>query len=445
MDWSIVAPCYIYIDSGDGTMSISDLIEQTIAQHIIAPKVLSYAGTKINEVKGRFVSANRVYNFVLDKKGISYSPAGQGDSLLFSGLYLERLDAARKPKVGNDKCNAGKSYQCGKICLGNRRKCHKGVRDVNDARRIASILASTNEKLKGSLEGSDKAIARGKALFEARGKRSASPKAMKSKVLTVNTTQRAKPDPISDEIDGYERQIKDLAMFLGVQKRWKAGEKAKLKKSITYYQQKKEEALERQKKQSTKTSPSSEPTKKKPKTEKTFDEFLRGRSVDDFIEETHTSTPQDFRQRYNARFSGEKITRPTKEKLMRVSSYYNPLSKTPVLTSDEYAALFGEMTTGVPSDASLHRGDPTTRSHQQLIRMTGRFADYASAARSAIKKEFAEKVAKGGFREPTRLENLLLKSKGSEDHDATHASRNLLAKRGIDYKTAKLNSQGELI
>ena len=148
-------------------MAISDLIEQTIAQHIIAPRVLSYAPSKLNEVTGRFVSSNRVYNFVLNKSGVSYSPAGQGDSLLFSALYL-RQDAVRKPKVGSDRCNAGKSYQCGKICLGNRRKCHKGVKDVNDARRIASILEGTNEKLKGSLEGSDKAKARGKALFEAR-------------------------------------------------------------------------------------------------------------------------------------------------------------------------------------------------------------------------------------------------------------------------------------
>lgn len=157
-------------------MAISDLIAETIAQYIIAPKVLSYAPSKLNEVTGRFVSSNRVYNFVLNKSGVSYSPAGQGDSLLFSALYL-RQDAVRKPKVGSDRCNAGKSYQCGKICLGNRRKCHKGVKDVNDARRIASILEGTNEKLKGSLEGSDKAKARGKALFEARKGRVEKPKA----------------------------------------------------------------------------------------------------------------------------------------------------------------------------------------------------------------------------------------------------------------------------
>ena len=154
-------------------MAVQDLIQQTISQHIANPRVISYAPTKLNEVTGRFVSSNRVYNFVLDKSGVSYSPAGQQDSLLFSSLYLERLDAVRKPKIGNDKCNAGKSYQCGKICLGNRRKCHKGVRDVNDARRIASILASTNQGLKNKIgsEISAKALNRGGALLEARANR----------------------------------------------------------------------------------------------------------------------------------------------------------------------------------------------------------------------------------------------------------------------------------
>ena len=172
---------------------VTDLIEQTIAQHIIAPKVLSYAPSKLNEVTGRFVSANRVYNFVLNKQGVSYSPAGQGDSLLFSALYL-RQDAVRKPKIGNDKCNAGRSYQCGKICLGNRRKCHKGVRDVNDARRIASILESTNRKLESDVAGdvSDKAIARGRALFEARGNRAAKPKGVEIKRNSVNAPSKKK-------------------------------------------------------------------------------------------------------------------------------------------------------------------------------------------------------------------------------------------------------------
>jgi hypothetical protein len=201
-------------------MAIAQLIEQTIAQHIIAPKVLSYAPSKLNEVTGRFVSSNRVYNFVLNKSGVSYSPAGQGDSLLFSALYLQRLDAARKPKVGSDRCNAGKSYQCGKICLGNRRKCHKGVKDVNDARRIASILEGTNEKLKGSLEGSDKAKARGKALFEARKGRVENPKNKPDDADALNRLEQLidlgkkpvekevdikKPMPLSEVKDIYGR------------------------------------------------------------------------------------------------------------------------------------------------------------------------------------------------------------------------------------------------
>jgi hypothetical protein len=181
-------------------MAVQDLIAETLAQHITQPKILSYAPTKLNEVQGRFVASNRVYNFILNKDGISYSPAGQGDSLLFSALFL-RQDAARKPKVGNDKCNAGKSYQCGKICLGNRRKCHKGVRDVNDARRIASILASTNEKLQGDMFGkmlnkevSIKAYDRGRALFGARGKREkdGKPERVKNKTFKKSKGKKEK-------------------------------------------------------------------------------------------------------------------------------------------------------------------------------------------------------------------------------------------------------------
>lgn len=163
-------------------MAISQLIEQTIAQHIANPRVISYVGTKRDEVQGRFIAANRVYNFVLDRKGVSYSPAGRQDSLVFSALFLERMDAVKRPKIGNDKCNAGKSYQCGKTCISNSWNCRKGVKDVSDARRIASILASTNERLKASVKVSDKAQARGRALFEARQKRGEKPKS-KQEVL----------------------------------------------------------------------------------------------------------------------------------------------------------------------------------------------------------------------------------------------------------------------
>jgi len=196
-------------------MAIADLIAETISQHITQPKVISYAPTKLNEVQGRFVASNRVYNFILNKEGISYSPAGQGDSLLFSALFL-RQDAARKPKVGNDKCNAGKSYQCGKICLGNRRKCHKGVRDVNDARRIASILESTNELLKNKVgsEISANAKARGEVLFGARGKRVANPKAKPDDVDALNRLEQlielgeeSKNKPIKQKVKDNKQNL----------------------------------------------------------------------------------------------------------------------------------------------------------------------------------------------------------------------------------------------
>jgi hypothetical protein len=187
-------------------MAVQDLIAETIAQHITQPKVISYAPTKLNEVQGRFVASNRVYNFILNKDGVSYSPAGQGDSLLFSALYLQRLDTVRKPKVGSDRCNAGKSYQCGRICLGNRRKCHKGVRDVNDARRIASILESTNEQLKNKVgsEVSAKAKARGEALFGAR----------------ENRAKNGKPERVKVEVKPVIKSIADIPNIPESAKTW---------------------------------------------------------------------------------------------------------------------------------------------------------------------------------------------------------------------------------
>lgn len=169
-------------------MGVSELIEQTIAQHIANPRLLSFYPSKLNEVSGKFSAANRVYNFVIDKKGVLFSPAGNTDSLLFSELYL-RLDAVKKAKVGNDRCNAGKSFQCGSICLSNHKRCRKGVVDVNDARRIASVLASSNEFLKNKVKGeaSEKALKRGSDLHEARGNRVANPKGAKVKIEESKT------------------------------------------------------------------------------------------------------------------------------------------------------------------------------------------------------------------------------------------------------------------
>lgn len=201
-------------------MAVSDLIAQTLAQHISSPRVISYAGTKKDEVQGRFIAANRVYNFVLDKKGVSYSPAGRNDSLVFSALFLERLDAARKPKVGSDRCNAGKSYQCGKTCISNRWNCRKGVKDVNDARRIASILASTNEGLKarGSSEVSEKAQARGRALFEARQNR-----VENGKVARVNQQKNTKPS--NRKSKGNKPKQESESFVSGVNSEWMNKEK----------------------------------------------------------------------------------------------------------------------------------------------------------------------------------------------------------------------------
>ena len=115
---------------------INTLLEQQIGQHIANPQVLSSALVG-NKIQGRFIAANRVYNYVLTRKDLIYFPSGRNDSLLFSALFLERLDAvAKRPRIGKSNCTY-KSYQCGKICLGLRRRCRKSV---NDVERVAKIF-----------------------------------------------------------------------------------------------------------------------------------------------------------------------------------------------------------------------------------------------------------------------------------------------------------------
>jgi DNA-binding CsgD family transcriptional regulator len=112
------------------------LIEEQIGQHIASPQVLT-SNLVNGKIQGKFKASNRVYNYVLTKKDLTYAPAGNMDSALFSALYLERYDAvAKRPKIGKSNCTY-KSYQCGKICLGLRRKCRKAV---NDVERVAKIF-----------------------------------------------------------------------------------------------------------------------------------------------------------------------------------------------------------------------------------------------------------------------------------------------------------------
>lgn len=164
---------------------ITALIEDQIGQHIANPQVLTKQLVN-GKIQGKFKSANRVYNYILTKKDLTYSPAGNMDSALFSALYLLRFDAvAKRPKIGKSNCTY-KSYQCGKICLGLRRRCRKSV---NDVERVAKIFYMMEQDARTGKTVYNKAISevaegdRGKVIARAQKMRNSEERGAKAKQL----------------------------------------------------------------------------------------------------------------------------------------------------------------------------------------------------------------------------------------------------------------------
>ena len=168
--------------------TLTDLITTQISRYISQPKVLSWSPVKKNLLQGKFVASGRVFNFSIDAKGVSYQPAMNADSDLFSALYLEafapHLDAVVRKK---SRCNAGKSYECGAICLGVRRRCRKGLKDLNDSRRIASIVSGSNKFLLEKAQG----VASGRAIGNASKLVGARERMAKTKVISSKSSTGA--------------------------------------------------------------------------------------------------------------------------------------------------------------------------------------------------------------------------------------------------------------
>lgn len=59
-----------------------------------------------------------------------------------------------------------------------------------------------------------------------------------------------------------------------------------------------------------------------------------------------------------------------------------------------------------------------------------------SRRREELRAEYDRRVASGEVRAPTRVETLMQRARGHEDLAATHASRRILAKMGIDWQGA---------
>ena len=111
-------------------------IAQYLKKYIMNPVVIQAELRGKRIIVGRFKSGASTFDFELTPKGVTYKPS----------KLVSRNDALFGSPTGQYKCTAGKSYQCGKICLTVHNRCRKNENNEADIRRLASIFAYANGK-----------------------------------------------------------------------------------------------------------------------------------------------------------------------------------------------------------------------------------------------------------------------------------------------------------
>ena len=126
-------------------------IAQYLKKYIMNPVVIQAELQGKRLIVGRFKSGASTFDFSLTPKGVSYKPIP----------LVNRNDSVFGKPTGQYKCTAGKSYQCGKICLTVHNRCKKNENNEADIRRLASIFAYANS---GNANEAKVETLRGKAL-----------------------------------------------------------------------------------------------------------------------------------------------------------------------------------------------------------------------------------------------------------------------------------------
>ncbi len=96
-------------------------------------------------------------------------------------------------------------------------------------------------------------------------------------------------------------------------------------------------------------------------------------------------------------------------------------------------------------DPSLHRLPGLHDHHPARLSAIRRqaAADHAwQERRQALRREYAEQVARGAIRPPTRTERLLATAQGHPDNASVQAARRLLGRMGVDWNRAGDASPG---
>lgn len=108
-----------------------------------------------------------------------------------------------------------------------------------------------------------------------------------------------------------------------------------------------------------------------------------------------------------------------------------------ILTFNQWATENGKVTTA-DVDSHIHAGlrsAPQTKAFKKFYET--KLKELMDARMHAL-VEYQELIKNGSIKELTKDEKLILTANGHEDNIATHAARRICAKRGLDWKNAKI-------
>ena len=120
----------------------------------------------------------------------------------------------------------------------------------------------------------------------------------------------------------------------------------------------------------------------------------------------------------------------------------NSDTKKSVMSEDDYLNAKGAQ---FEANAAFHRNPRgVTKTLQKAKDAQAKKNEEISKVRNELRSEYSQKVSNGEVRPPSRLETLVARANGNADNESVQAARRLLEKRGIDYKTAKFDNDGNI-
>lgn len=113
--------------------------------------------------------------------------------------------------------------------------------------------------------------------------------------------------------------------------------------------------------------------------------------------------------------------------------------KEPVVMDEEtYLAVNGASNMGF-GDSGMHKGGMSHgKAWEDALKRQSLKDDELLAKRAQLQQEYRDKVQAGELRPPTVMEQRIFAANGHPDNESTQAARRMLAKKGIDWQSAKV-------